>query len=93
MDRKYYELDKEEQVLARAYEGGKLKPLKGQARTKIMNELRQAARATLERNKIVNLRLSERDLILIKRKAAEEGLPYQTLISSVIHKFATKKEG
>lgn len=88
MNKKYYELDKEEREIATAYESGKLKPLKGAARTKLMNELRQAARASLERNKSVNLRLTERDLILIKRKATEEGLPYQTLISSIVHKYA-----
>lgn len=89
MNKKYYELDDYEREIAEAYDKGKLKPLKATAKSKIMNELRQAARATLERNKSVNLRLTEKDVILIKRKAAEEGLPYQTLISSVVHKYVT----
>ena len=91
MNKKYYELDEYEQEIAEAYEKGKLKPLKGSAQVKIMNELRQAARATLERIKSVNLRISERDLILAKRIAHEEGLPYQTLISSVVHKYVNKQ--
>ena len=39
--------------------------------------------------KSVNLRVNSHDLELIKRKAAQEGIPYQTLISSVLHKFVT----
>ena len=46
-----------------------------------------AAHNSLKRDKRVNLRFSERDLYLVKIKALEEGMPYQTLISSVIHKY------
>ncbi len=45
------------------------------------------ARATFRKDKRVNIRISEKDLIKIQQKALEEGLPYQTLISSVLHKF------
>ena len=48
---------------------------------------RQAARATLRKDKRVNIRMAERDLIRLQKTAAREGLPYQTLISSVLHKF------
>ncbi len=50
-------------------------------------EIREAACATLRKDKRVNIRITERDLIQIKKTAVREGLPYQTLISSILHKF------
>ncbi len=47
------------------------------------------ANNTLKKDKRVNLRMSSKDLEAIKTYAVEEGLPYQTLISSVLHKFVT----
>ncbi|NOQ30090.1 MAG: antitoxin [Helicobacteraceae bacterium] len=47
------------------------------------------ARNTLKKDKRVNLRMSSKDLEDIKTFAVEEGLPYQTLMSSVLHKFIT----
>ncbi len=47
----------------------------------------ESARATLRKDKRVNIRMTERDLARIQKKALEEGLPYQTLISSVLHKY------
>ena len=46
-----------------------------------------AARATLRKDKRVNIRMAERDLIRFQKTAAHEGLPYQTLISSILHKY------
>jgi predicted DNA binding CopG/RHH family protein len=54
-------------------------------------QFREAARRTLKKDKRVNIRISERDLNSIQRIATEEGIPYQTLISSVIHKFVSKR--
>ena len=45
------------------------------------------ARATFRKDKRVNIRISEKDLVNIQKRAIQEGLPYQTLISSVLHKF------
>ncbi len=45
------------------------------------------ARNTLRKNKSITIRLAERDLQKIKTKAAEEGMPYQTLVTSIIHKY------
>ena len=47
----------------------------------------QAARATLRKDKRVNIRMTERDLVHFQRTAIHEGLPYQTLISSILHKY------
>ncbi|MEN8146320.1 MAG: CopG family antitoxin [Campylobacterota bacterium] len=49
----------------------------------------EVARNTLKKDKRVNLRMSSKDLEAIKTFAVEEGLPYQTLMSSVLHKFIT----
>ena len=46
-----------------------------------------AARATLRKDKRVNIRMTERDLIRFQKAAVHEGLPYQTLISSILHKY------
>ena len=50
---------------------------------------REAARATFIKDRRVNVRLSSPDLMDIQTRAAEEGVPYQTLIASVLHKFVT----
>ena len=47
------------------------------------------ASASLAKDKRVNIRISSRDLEGIQAKAAEEGVPYQTLIASVLHKYVT----
>jgi len=52
-----------------------------------LKHFREAARATFVKNRRVNIRLSSSDLIDIQTRAAEEGVPYQTLIASVLHKF------
>ncbi|HQQ87853.1 MAG TPA: hypothetical protein PLA72_07610 [Smithellaceae bacterium] len=45
------------------------------------------AKSTTRKDKRVNIRMSQRDLESLQRKALEEGIPYQTLISSLLHKF------
>ncbi len=47
------------------------------------------AAATFRKDKRVNIRISERDLVNLQKKALNEGLPYQTLISSILHKYIT----
>lgn len=49
------------------------------------------AHETFKKEKRVNIRLSQRDINLLKIKAMEEGLPYQTLMASVLHKYAANK--
>jgi predicted DNA binding CopG/RHH family protein len=48
---------------------------------------RAYARATLRKDKRVNIRISEKDLLDLQKRAVREGIPYQTLMSSVLHKF------
>lgn len=47
----------------------------------------QIARDTFNKNKRINIRLTEKDLKGIKVKSLEEGIPYQTLIASIVHKY------
>lgn len=81
---KYYELDDEEKQLLTEIEKGEWKPVKNFAKRK--KELMQIARNTLNKTRNINLRLSERDLLKLKAKAAREGIPYQTLAASLIHR-------
>ncbi|RPI00467.1 MAG: antitoxin [Calditrichaeota bacterium] len=55
--------------------------------SKRKKELVAYARSTMRKDKRLNIRISERDLLELQRKAANEGLPYQTYVSSIIHKF------
>ena len=47
------------------------------------------AKATFRKDKRVNIRITEKDLVRLQKKALQEGLPYQTLIASVLHKYIT----
>ena len=51
----------------------------------------EAARHSMKKDRRVNIRLSSHDLEAIQRIAVEEGIPYQTLIASILHKYATKR--
>lgn len=56
-----------------------------------LGKFKMAARATAIKDKRVNIRLSSGDLKDIQVKALEEGIPYQTLIASVLHRYVTGK--
>ena len=50
-------------------------------------QYRAYARATLRKDKRINIRISEKDLLDLQKRAVRQGIPYQTLISSVLHKY------
>ncbi len=79
-------LDAYEKEILEAYESGKIKPVVNKTE---LERLRAAARATAIKDRRVNIRLSSGDLQDIQAKALEEGMPYQTLIASVLHKYVT----
>lgn len=54
-----------------------------------VGQYRAYARATFRKDKRVNIRISEKDLRDLQRRAVQEGIPYQTLIASVLHKYIT----
>ncbi|NLC93533.1 MAG: antitoxin [Treponema sp.] len=55
------------------------------------NQLKTAAKKTLLKDQRMNIRIAKRDLEGLKTRALEEGLPYQTLVSSILHKYVTGK--
>jgi predicted DNA binding CopG/RHH family protein len=75
----------EAEVLA-AFDKGELKSVATKAE---LAKFRAAARATAVKDKRVNIRLSSGDLQDIQVKALEQGMPYQTLIASVLHKYVS----
>jgi predicted DNA binding CopG/RHH family protein len=79
------EADQDE--LLKAFDQNRLKPV--QNAKQLMTEAMLAAKTHMKKEARINIRLSEVDLLRLKRKAAEEGLPYQSLVSSIIHKFVT----
>lgn len=56
---------------------------------KLKKQALEYAEATVKKDKRMNIRISERDLRNLKRKALEEGIPYQTMVSMVLHKYLT----
>ena len=80
---KKMKLDDYEMEVLESYENGYLKPSKKQT------NYQDIASNTLRKNKNINIRISDNDLSALQRKAAREGIPYQTLIGSVLHKYAS----
>jgi predicted DNA binding CopG/RHH family protein len=78
-------LDKEETAILNSFEKGEWKQIPGMDR-EIKRHV-EYAKTTHRKDKRVNIRISEKDLKSIQRRALEEGIPYQTLISSLIHKY------
>jgi predicted DNA binding CopG/RHH family protein len=77
--------DKEEKAIVDAYEKGKMKlstPTK-----KEIEAIKATARKTFVKDKRITLRLYEHDYQGIQKKALEMGIPYQTLISGIIHRY------
>jgi predicted DNA binding CopG/RHH family protein len=77
------ELDDYEKEILEAFENGNLKPSFPQT------DYREIARNTLKKNRKINIRISDNDLSSLQRRAARDGIPCQTLIGSVLHKFAS----
>ncbi len=78
--------DSDELEVLSAYDKGKLKSVATKAE---LAKFKAAARATAIKDRRVNIRLSSGDLSDIQVKALEQGVPYQTLIASVLHKYVT----
>ena len=87
-------LDKEETELLESVEAGEWKPV--DRRDSELKRYQAYARATFKKDQRVNIRISTKDLQALQKRALVEGLPYQTLISSVLHKYVSgrfKEEG
>ena len=79
-------IDINEEEILTAFDKGQLKSVASKSE---LAKFKSAARATAIKDRRVNIRLSSADLNDIQVKALEEGIPYQTLIASVLHKYVT----
>ena len=79
-------LNKEEQEILESYENDEWVSVSTPAS---IEKYKSMAKSTFKKDKRVNIRMSEMDLELLQERALIEGLPYQTLMSSVLHKFVT----
>ncbi len=78
-------LSEEEKEIRDAFERGKLKSI-----PRVKQEIQQNkayANATFRKDKRINVRISTRDLTALQKRALSEGIPYQTLVSSLLHKY------
>ena len=89
MSQKYFELDKEENRILEDFEKGIYVPVKNLAEEK--KRYQAIATSTLNKTKNINIRLSEKDVQKLKAKAVSTGIPYQTLASSILHRFANQE--
>ncbi len=79
------QINKEEQEILDSFERGEWQPVKDLKGETVRHQ--GYARATLRKDKRVNIRISSKDLDNIQAIAIEEGIPYQTLMSSIIHRY------
>lgn len=78
-------LDQEEKELLEAFESGALQSV-ANAKAELKQH-RDYATATFQKDSRINIRISSKDLRLLQKRALSEGLPYQTLIASLLHKY------
>jgi predicted DNA binding CopG/RHH family protein len=84
---KKIKLSKEEKDILESYEKDEWKSVKN-----VKEEIRKhqaVAKKTLKKDRRINIRISSKDLEELQAIAAEDGIPYQTLISSVLHRYVT----
>ena len=77
-------LNNEEKDFVEAFESGELRSVLSVNRRSFIE---QSAAETSKKDKRINIRISSRDLVAIQRRALREGMPYQTLVSSILHKY------
>ncbi len=77
-------LDQDEEAILEAFEAGEFQSELTPSRKEMIEK---SASQTFKKDKRINIRISNRDLTAIQRRALEEGMPYQTMISSILHKF------
>jgi predicted DNA binding CopG/RHH family protein len=82
-------LDSYEKELLEAFDSGKL--IKAKSEKQQIKRHVAAAEATFKKDARINIRLSSRDLRSLQTKALMEGMPYQTFVSSILHKFIDGK--
>ncbi len=79
-------LNKEEKEILKGFEADEFESVLTSKRKKYIQAV---AEETFKKDKRINIRISSRDLCSLQRRALEEGIPYQTLVSSVLHKYVS----
>ena len=79
-------LDQEEKELLESFEKGELRPV--EERASELERYRSYARSALKKDMRVNIRISKGDLEALQKRAIDDGIPYQTLMASILHKYA-----
>jgi predicted DNA binding CopG/RHH family protein len=82
-------MSEQERDLLESIEAGEWKSIKDKA--SLVAELKAAAANTMLKDQRMNIRIGKKDLEGIKTRALEEGIPYQTLVASIIHKYVNGK--
>lgn len=80
-------MDRKEKEILESFERGEWKSVRRLESER--GRYQTYAESTFKKNRRVNIRISEKDLEAIQKRALEEGIPYQTLISSLLHKYAS----
>lgn len=81
------ELEKEERELLESVEAGEWRSVAD--RDAAGSRYREYATATFKKDRRINIRISSKDLHALQKRALREGIPYQTLVASVLHKFVS----
>ena len=84
---KKFKLNKEEKAMLKSVENGEWRSIKNKD-----NEIKryeEIAKATFKKDRRINIRISSKDINALQTKALEDGLPYQTLISSILHRYVS----
>ena len=80
-------LNKSEHELLESVEAGEWRPVADQEAE--VTKYREYAAATFKKDRRINIRISSKDLHAIQKRALREGIPYQTLVASILHKYVT----
>ncbi len=80
-------LDKEEKEILGSFEDEEWKSVDEKA--KEVDRFKSYAAATFKKDRRINVRISSKDLSALQKRAIEEGIPYQTLVSSILHKYVS----
>lgn len=78
-------LEKEEKELLKSFEDGEWRSVHNKLSE--VGRLQDYAAATFKKDRRINIRISSKDLNALQKRAIEEGIPYQTLVSSILHKY------
>ena len=78
-------LDKEEKEIVESFDAGEWKSVRDTEGT--LKRYQDYARATFRKDRRVNIRITSKDLEALQKRALTEGIPYQTLITSILHKY------